>query len=45
MSAEDVAELASGLYDPERLSAACIGPKEDHFREATVSVSRELAAA
>jgi predicted Zn-dependent peptidase len=45
VSAEDVAELATQLYDPERLSAACIGPKEEHFREATASVSRELTSA
>ena len=35
VSAEDVAELATELYDPERLSTACIGPDEEHFREAT----------
>jgi predicted Zn-dependent peptidase len=45
VSADDVAELASGLYDPEQLSAACIGPKEEHFREGTASVSQALAAA
>ena len=45
VSAEDVAELATQLYDPGRLSAACIGPKEEHFREATASVSRELTSA
>jgi predicted Zn-dependent peptidase len=39
---EDLAELATELYDPERLSAACIGPKEEHFREATASVSEAL---
>jgi predicted Zn-dependent peptidase len=42
---EDVAELATELYDPERLSAACIGPKEECFRDATASVSQTLAAA
>jgi predicted Zn-dependent peptidase len=45
VSAEEVAELAVGLYDPERLSAACIGPAEERFREATASVSQALAAA
>jgi predicted Zn-dependent peptidase len=45
VSAEDVAELAAGLYDPERLSAACIGPQEEHFREATASVSEALTSA
>jgi predicted Zn-dependent peptidase len=42
---DDVAELAAALYDPERLSAACIGPQKDRFRDATASVSRALAAA
>ncbi len=45
VSADDVAELAADLYDPERLSAACIGPEEERFREATASVSHALAAA
>ena len=45
VSAEDVAELAAEFYDPERLSAACIGPAEERFREATASVSEALAAA
>jgi predicted Zn-dependent peptidase len=45
VSAQDVAALAAEFYDPERLSAACIGPDEDRFREATSSVSRALAAA
>ncbi len=45
VSADDVAELAAELYDPERLSAAGIGPAEDRFREASGSVSEALAAA
>jgi predicted Zn-dependent peptidase len=45
VSAEEVAELATGLYDPERLSTACIGPDEGHFREATAAVSEALSAA
>ena len=45
VGAEDVAELAASFYDPERLSAACIGSSEDRFREATASVSEALAAA
>ncbi len=45
VTAEDVGELASELYDPERLSAACIGPEEERFKEATASVSQALAAA
>jgi predicted Zn-dependent peptidase len=42
---QDVAQLVSELYDPERLSAACIGPEEDRFREGTSLVSEALAAA
>ncbi len=45
VSRQDVAELAAELYDPDRLSAACIGPQRDRFRDATASVSRSLAAA
>ena len=43
VSADDVAELATELYDPERLSAACIGPNEERFREAAAAVSEALA--
>jgi len=43
VSAEDVAGLATELYDPERFSTACIGPDEEHFREAAAAVSEELA--
>jgi predicted Zn-dependent peptidase len=39
VSANDVAELGAELYDPERLSTACIGPDEEYFREATTTVS------
>jgi predicted Zn-dependent peptidase len=42
---EDVTALVTDLYDPERLSAACIGPQEELFREASASVSEALAAA
>jgi predicted Zn-dependent peptidase len=42
---EDVATLATELYDAERLSAACIGPEEERFRDASASVSEALAAA
>jgi predicted Zn-dependent peptidase len=45
VDADDVAELARGLYDPVGLSAACIGPDEETFREAAASVSSALAAA
>jgi predicted Zn-dependent peptidase len=42
---DDVAALAAEFYDPEHLSAACIGPQEERFREASASVSEALAAA
>jgi predicted Zn-dependent peptidase len=42
---DQVAELARDLYDPGRLSAACIGADEDRFRDAAAAVSTELAAA
>ncbi|HMC06133.1 MAG TPA: pitrilysin family protein [Solirubrobacterales bacterium] len=45
VSASDVAELAAEFYAPERLSAACIGPDESLFRDATAAVSSALAAA
>jgi predicted Zn-dependent peptidase len=45
VTAEDVTALVTEFYDPERLSAACIGPEEDRFREASASVSEALAAA
>ncbi len=45
VNAEDVAQLATELYDPERLSTACIGPDEGHFREATAAVSEALTQA
>ena len=41
---EDVCELVAELYDPERLSAAGIGPEEERFRDASASVSEALAA-
>jgi predicted Zn-dependent peptidase len=44
VSAEDVIALARELYDPRRLSAACIGPDEGRFREAVGPVSEALAA-
>jgi len=44
VSSEDVAELATELYDPERFSTACIGPDEEHFRDAAAAVSEELSA-
>jgi predicted Zn-dependent peptidase len=45
VTAEELAELAAEFYDPERLSAACIGPAEERFKEATASVSQALATA
>ena len=45
VSEDDVTALVAELYDPERLSAACIGPQEERFREASASVSEALAAA
>ena len=45
VSAQEIAELARELYDPQRLSAACIGPDEDRFRGAATAVSEALAAA
>ncbi|MDX6636933.1 MAG: hypothetical protein QOJ01_444 [Solirubrobacterales bacterium] len=44
VTADDIAALAEEFYDPERLSAACIGPEEDCFRTAVGSVSAGLAA-
>jgi predicted Zn-dependent peptidase len=41
----DLSELASELYRPERLSAACVGRDESCFRKALAPVSKELAAA
>lgn len=41
----DVAELAAGLFDPARFSAACIGKDEGCFRAAAEAVSEELVPA
>ncbi len=41
---DDVAALAGELYDPETLSAACIGADEARFREAAGAVSAAFAA-
>jgi predicted Zn-dependent peptidase len=45
VEATDVAELASVLLAPERLSAAGIGPNEERFRAAVERVHPGLAAA
>jgi predicted Zn-dependent peptidase len=42
---DDLAALASELYDPARLSAAAIGGSEDAFRAALEPVNPTLAAA
>ena len=44
VTSEDLAALSRELYEPDRLSAACIGPSEDRFRSAVASVSEQLAA-
>jgi predicted Zn-dependent peptidase len=44
VSADEVAALASELYDPARLAAACVGPDEDCFRTAATHVSEALVA-
>jgi predicted Zn-dependent peptidase len=43
VSRDDLAELARELYDPAALSAACIGPSEERFRDAVALVSEALA--
>ena len=43
VSRDDVAELATELYAPERISAACIGAEEARFRGAVGAVSPALA--
>ena len=45
VGADDVAELASELFDPAHFSAACVGRDQDRFRAAAASVSEDLAAA
>ena len=45
VSLDDLTELAGELYDPAKLSAACIGPSEERFRASLPSVSETLAAA
>jgi predicted Zn-dependent peptidase len=42
---DDLTELATALYGPERLSAACVGREESCFREALAPVSESLVAA
>jgi predicted Zn-dependent peptidase len=45
VTADEVGELARELYDPARLSGACVGPDEDCFRSAAGQVSEALTAA
>ncbi|HXR29533.1 MAG TPA: pitrilysin family protein [Solirubrobacterales bacterium] len=45
VTVEDVSELTAELYDPERLSAACVGREESCFRKALAPVSESLVAA
>jgi predicted Zn-dependent peptidase len=41
--AEEVAEAAATLFEPERLSAAGIGPRESRFRAAVARINPSLA--
>jgi predicted Zn-dependent peptidase len=45
VEASSVSELAAALLASERLSAACIGPNEDHFLAALERVTPDLAHA
>jgi predicted Zn-dependent peptidase len=45
VEAVSVAELAAALLAPNRLSAACIGPNEDHLLSALERVTPDLARA
>jgi len=45
VTVEDLTALATELYGPERLSAACIGRDEDRFRGALGPVNEGLLAA
>jgi predicted Zn-dependent peptidase len=44
VDADEVATLAAELYDPDALSAACVGPDEACFQQATSHVSEALVA-
>jgi len=45
VTVDDLTELAGELYRAERLSAACIGRDEGHFRAAVAPVSASLVSA
>jgi predicted Zn-dependent peptidase len=44
VTGDEVAALATELYDPAALAAACVGPDEDCFKRAAGSVSEALSA-
>jgi len=45
VTVEDLTALATELYGPERLSAACVGRDEERFRSVLGPVNEELLAA
>jgi predicted Zn-dependent peptidase len=45
VTVDDVTALSRELYDPEHLSAACVGRDEGLFRSALAQVAEPLAAA
>ncbi|MGH2976124.1 MAG: M16 family metallopeptidase, partial [Solirubrobacterales bacterium] len=45
VAVDQLTELATELYGPERLSAACVGRAESCFREALAPISEALVAA
>jgi predicted Zn-dependent peptidase len=45
VEARSVCELATALLDPDRLSAACIGPSEERFVSALERITPKLARA
>jgi len=45
VSVDDLSALVGELYQPERLSAACVGRDENRFRNALAPVSEALVAA
>jgi predicted Zn-dependent peptidase len=45
VTVDDVAALSHELYDPQRMSGACIGRREELFRSAAAGVADSLAAA
>jgi predicted Zn-dependent peptidase len=45
IAVDELTELATELYDADRLSAACVGADEDRFRAALAPVSESLVAA